>query len=152
MMTGRSELGKLAEILAGGRPAAIYRSTARASAAAIARLAEAHGWRCFYLAGRQIADKADFLRVWSEVAVFPSYFGRNWDALDESLRDLAWAPAQGYLVLYDNVAHFAAAQPAEFAVALDVLQTAVEHWQATPTPMAVLLRGAGRTLRSLPKL
>ena len=152
MMIRRGESGKLAAIFDGTRPAGVYRCTLRAGAETIARQVEARGWRCFYLAGGQIADKSDFLRVWSEVAAFPGYFGRNWDALDESLRDLAWAPAQGYLVLYDNVAHFAAAGPDEFAVALDVFQTAVEHWGATATPMTVLLRGAGRAVRNLPKL
>lgn len=152
MTIGREEPGQLAAILTGARPPAVYRYTARTSAEKIARQAEARGWRCFYLDGGQIGDKGDFLRVWSEVAVFPPYFGRNWDALDESLRDLAWAPAQGYLVLYDEVAHFAAARPDEFAVALDILQTAVEYWQTTATPMVVLLRGAGRTVRGLPKL
>lgn len=152
MMTRREEPSQLAAVLTGTRPPAVYRYAARTSAEKIALQAEAHGWRCFYLDGGQIADKSDFLRVWSEVAVFPPYFGRNWDALDESLRDLAWAPAQGYLVLYDKVTHFAAARPDEFAVALDILQTAVEHWQATATPMVVLLRGAGRTVRGLSKL
>ena len=58
----------------------------------------------------------------------------------------------GYLVLYDDAGRFAAARPEEFAVALDVLRTAVERWRATETPMVVLLRGAGRAAPGAPRL
>lgn len=30
---------------------------------------------------------------------FPDYFGVNWDALDECLRDMSWAPAAGYVLV-----------------------------------------------------
>ena len=34
---------------------------------------------------------------------FPDYFGHNWDALDECLRDLgSWIPAQGYILVLNG--------------------------------------------------
>ena len=144
---------KLVDLFSGAVTPGVYRLGSRASATAIAGQAENHGWRCFCLDGRQIASKADFLRASAVVMQFPSYFGKNWDAQEDSLRDLAWVPAQrGYLVLYDHVERFATAQPEEFVTALDVLRSAVESWRATATPMTVLLRGMGRTALGVPKL
>ena len=83
---------------------------------------------------------------------FPAYFGHNWDALEDSARDLAWALAGGYLVLYDHIRGFAEAQPEEFAVAVDILRSAAAYWRETPTPMVVLLRGTGRGAAQVPRL
>ena len=47
-------------------------------------------------------------------------------------------------MLYDHAGEFAAANPADFAVALDILRSSVASWRDTATPMTVLLRGAGR--------
>jgi len=33
---------------------------------------------------------------------FPSYFGRNWDALVDCLGDLEWLDANGYVLLVDG--------------------------------------------------
>ena len=144
---------RLIELLAGAVTPGVYRLGSRASAAAIADQAENHGWRCFRLDGRLITSKADFLRASAEAMQFPSYFGNNWDAQEDSLRDLAWVPTErGYLVLYDHAERFAAVQPEEFAIALDILRNAVENWRATATPMTVLLRGMGRTAVAVPKL
>jgi hypothetical protein len=144
---------KLVDLFTGAVTPGVYRLGSRARATAIADQAANYGWRCFHLDGRQIVSKADFLRVCAGVMQFPRYFGANWDAQEDSLRDLAWAPAQrGYLVLYDHVERFALAQPEEFATALDVLRSAVESWRTTATPMIVLLRGMGRAAVGAPKL
>lgn len=143
---------RLEGLLTGATPPGVYRSTLRTNADAIARRAERHGWRMFRLDGRRIASKADFLAACADAMIFPAYFGHNWDALEEAARDLSWSPARGYLVLFDNAARFAAAQPDEFAVALEILESAVAHWQGTATPMAVLLRGAGPAAARAPKL
>jgi len=82
-------------ILAETLPPGIYNLNSRARASTIVQAVERHGWRCFYLNGRQIGDKAAFLAASAQAMRFPSYFGHNWDALEECLSDLAWAPASG---------------------------------------------------------
>ncbi len=145
--------GGLDALLSGGLAPGVYRLASRASVTAIAHVAEEHGWRLFYLDGRQIASKSDFLQACATVMQFPAYFGHNWDALEDSLRDLSWAPARNsYLLLYDHAARFAAAQREDFDIALDILHSAVEFWRNSPTPLAVLLRRAGRAGASLPWL
>src|ERR1051326_5511059 len=37
---------------------------------------------------------------------FPDYFGNNWDALEECLRDMSWLPSKGYLLFFYNAEHF----------------------------------------------
>ncbi len=133
---------RLARLLAGGAPPGVYRFNSRAAAPALIAQAQVAGWQPSYLNGDQIRSKAEFLAACAQACHFPAYFGGNFDALEDSLRDLSWAPAaRGYLVLYDEAWRFADAEPANFHTALAVLQTAAEFWQDTPTPMAVLLRG-----------
>lgn len=55
-------------------------------------------------------------------------------------------------MLYDHVDRLAAAHPQDLAVALDIFQEAASFWRDTPTPMAVLLRRGGGTLRQIPWL
>ena len=143
----------LTDLFEGRTAPGLYRLTSRAGAAAIGAAAARHGWRFVHLDGRRIAAKADFLRASAAVLDFPAYSGRNWDALTDNLRDLAWAPAEhGYLVLYDHAGVFASANPADFAVALDILRSTVASWRDTGTPMTVLLRGAGRRASGVPRL
>jgi hypothetical protein len=144
---------RLRLLLDGSLSPGIYRFDSRARPATVAGQAEKQSWRAFDLDGDQIGSKSEFLRAAARAMSFPTHFGNNWDALEDSLRDLAWAPTErGYLVLYDHAGRFASAQPDEFATALDILRSAVGFWQGTPTPMVVLLRGAGRSASGVPRL
>lgn len=130
----------------------VYRTRLRAAPATLAHAAERQAWRAFHLNGRALATKAQFLTASARAMDFPSYFGHNWDAFEESLNDLTWAPAQGYLVVFDGAGHFAQAQPDEFAVALDILRESVKRWHKLGIPLIVLLRGTGRAASDVPKL
>jgi barstar (barnase inhibitor) len=46
-----------------------------------------------------LADKNALLSWYAETLQFPEYFGANWDAFDECLRDLSWVKERR-LVLY----------------------------------------------------
>ncbi len=83
---------------------------------------------------------------------FPAYSGQNWDAFEESIRDLTWAPAPGYLVLFDEPDQFAARDPEQWEIAKSILENAVDTWRANGVPMVVLFRKAGRALPDVPWL
>lgn len=40
-----------------------------------------------------VRSKQKLLRILADQLQFPAYFGNNWDALEECLRDLSWLPA-----------------------------------------------------------
>ncbi len=143
---------KVEALFSGAVAPGIYRTGLRTAPATLAHAAESRGWRTFHLDGSALATKTQFLEASARAMDFPSYFGHNWDAFEESLNDMGWAPAQGYLVVFDGVEYFARAQPEEFAVALDILRDSVRRWHELGTPLIVLLRGAGRTANDVPKL
>lgn len=143
---------KLVPILTGDLPPGLYRFSSRARATSIQQQVGAAGWRTFYLDGAEITDKAAFMQASASAMQFPAYFGQNWDAFEESINDLAWAPARGYIILFDDVAQFASQAPDVWSPAYDILCGAVAQWQQTGVPMFVLLRGTGRLLHELPQL
>ncbi|MFB4316399.1 barstar family protein [Actinomadura sp. 21ATH] len=118
-----------------------------------AEKAEKAGWRAFHLDGHRARDRESFLRLSAGVFDLPDWFGGNWDALEDCLRDLSWAPAdRGYLVVYEAWAELAEADQGAFRTALGVLTGAVRHWRDTGTPMTVLLSSMGVEVAGVPRL
>jgi RNAse (barnase) inhibitor barstar len=54
--------------------------------------------------GGQIEEARQLFAFLAEALGFPDYFGHNWDALDECLRDLSWRPGTGYVLFVDHAA------------------------------------------------
>jgi RNAse (barnase) inhibitor barstar len=48
-----------------------------------------NGYQIIKVNGEKIHDNATFFKVLAQSLNFPTYFGNNWDAWDECLRDLA---------------------------------------------------------------
>ena len=135
--------------------AGLYRIDGRVSVAAVRRMAAGAGCGYYLLDGEEIADKASFLRACAEALRFPPYVGRNWDALEEALRDLGWLsePARkGYVIVLDPAAPFLRRAPRDWAVARAILASAADHWRATDTPLTILLRRADGLARDVPLL
>jgi RNAse (barnase) inhibitor barstar len=114
------------------------------SKAAIDELAEA-GIMVFYIPGEQITNKETFLQAARQAMAFPDYFGANWDAFEECLRDLSWMPAKEYILAYDHPECFAQADPAQFNMALSILRDAEKFWQEQGPPLYLVL-AEGKTL------
>jgi hypothetical protein len=96
------------------------------------------GVKVFYLDGRAINSKKSFFSKAAEVMQFPEYFGHNWDAFDECITDLEWVPAKRYVLIYNKPNLFAETNPLDWQIAYDTLQSAVDYWQSTDTPMDLL--------------
>ncbi len=137
--------------------AGLYRLSGRIAVATVRREAVAAGKHFALLDGTAIVDKVSFLRACAGALRFPPYVGRNWDALEEALRDLAWLNDQptpshprGYVVLLDPASPFLRHAPADWATARAIFQSAVAHWHPTPTPLTILLRRADNLADDLP--
>jgi hypothetical protein len=142
----------LAQILAQQIPVGIYRWSCRRSAAAIAREAAAAGWRCFTLDGSAINNKASFLATCAVAFGWPAYVGHNWDSFEEAINDLSWAPAQGYLVVYDDPDPFAEGDPENWQIAQSILRDASGNWSYEQIPFISLIRAASQRHDHIPRL
>src|SRR5262249_40154335 len=55
---------------------------------------------------QNIRTQSDLFTAIAEAMKFPEYFGKNWDALDECLRDLEWISAKGYVLMIHHSNQF----------------------------------------------
>lgn len=136
-------------------PPGLYRWVTPISTHQLAQSANALGWRFFHLDGRRARNKASFLRAIAEAMAFPDYFGENWDAFEECVNDLAWAPASGYVLLYEHVWWLACTDPTAWRIARSILEDACANWAQRDVKCFVLLRhthgcsGVHATLRAV---
>lgn len=92
--------------------------------------------------------KAAVLARLGEALRFPDWFGGNWDALADSLGDLSWLPAPGYLLLVEHASEWRDADGEAFDTLLAILNEAaadwrernVAFWVLLPVPAAALAR------------
>ena len=120
--------------------AGVYRWPSLQTVPSLARQVAAQGWRFFWIDGRRARNRASLLQTAADALLLPSYFGHNWDAFEECINDLEWAPARGYLLLYDHLWWLACAQPAVWQIARSILEEACRQWAAREIPFLVLLR------------
>lgn len=73
------------------------------------------------------------LRI-ATVLDFPATSGRNWDALSDSLRDLSWLPAAGYVLLIEQAHDLRERSEADFDTLLDILDEASQAWAQHEVP------------------
>jgi Barstar (barnase inhibitor) len=103
--------------------------------------AAARGWLSLVVDLHDITDKAGLLDRFAEAGAFPDWWGVNWDALADLLRDLSWlGPAAGYLIVLDGREGFSTRAPEAAAVLDAVLSQAGEAWAAAGTPFVTLGR------------
>src|SRR5688572_29636457 len=102
-------MGKLIQRLQDPQRSGVYRSSRVdpiADAVRGSRLSFAR------IALHDVKEKSALLERIAETLAFPSWFGGNWDALEDCLTDLSWCQAKGD----------------ELGVLTDVLITAAEFW------------------------
>jgi RNAse (barnase) inhibitor barstar len=84
------------------------------------------------LRGRKMSDATGFYDEIGAALQFPYYFGENFNALDECLRDLEWLPASRYVLIVLDAAHVLANLPA-FTTWIEILSNARRTWTTPVT-------------------
>lgn len=84
-------------------------------------------------------DKSALLQQLAQVLTLPPGQGRNWDALNDQLRDLSWLPANGYVLLFAHAEALRDADEAAFDTLLEILEQASAAWQAQSVAFWVFL-------------
>lgn len=85
------------------------------------------------------AGKDDALARIAGALRFPDWFGGNWDALADSLADLSWLPAPGYVLLLERIEAWRDADPDAFETLALVLEDASARWAGDRIPFWALL-------------
>ncbi|MEO6154115.1 MAG: barstar family protein [Thermomonas sp.] len=89
---------------------------------------------------RGCKTKATLLLRLSSALDSPAGSGRNWDALSDHLRDLAWLPApHGYALLFDDASDLRDADETSFDTLLEILQEAAIIWAQRDVPFWAFL-------------
>jgi hypothetical protein len=126
------------EVLADPAQGGAYFVDARESTA-LADAAEALAFRVAHIDLSGCSDKDSVLRAFAKALQFPQWFGGNFDALADSLGDLSWLAADGYLLLLEHSDAWRAADDENFAILLDILNEAAVTWGDQGVPFWALI-------------
>lgn len=89
-----------------------------------------------------VSDKERLLEQLSSVLAFPSWFGHNWDALEDCLTDLSWRAGHRRVLLIEGFQNLRARRPDDFGVLIDILASSAQYWSERGRPFfAVFLDG-----------
>jgi RNAse (barnase) inhibitor barstar len=111
------------------------------SARAIEQAAARYGYFFAFIDGTAINGKSELLWAWAKALKFPDYFGRNWDALLDCLRDLSWLPVPGFVVVYSRPDVLRAADPETYNTLVETLDDAIGWWRSRGKPFMVAFVG-----------
>lgn len=131
----------LAAVLAGHQPPGVHFWHGAFDVDDVRHTVEHAGWGFAHVDGWTGADtKAAFLAAVGQALHFPDYYGQNFDALADCLRDIGRG-VDGVVLLWDGWSTLARADERAFGIALGVLGARVDAERGVP--FSVLLRGEG---------
>jgi RNAse (barnase) inhibitor barstar len=73
-----------------------------------------------------IDSKENLFKIIAELAQFPQYFGKNWDALLDCLRDFHWVKLKNITIVHEDVPLMNLSS--ECQIYLDVLEDTLLAW------------------------
>src|SRR5689334_9842901 len=129
-------MSKLLQRLSDASKSGVYRAP---QAEAILEATQGSTLRVARIGLAGAAGKAALLKRVAAAMEFPSWFGGNWDALEDCLGDLSWTKAGGHVLLIEGAAGLATD---EFGIFADILASAAAAWTERKRPFfAVFVDG-----------
>lgn len=107
----------------------------------LGRSARRMGFRVFSVDGEAVNSKRELLPALARVFSFPDYFGHNWDALSECIRDLSWLPRANFVLCFRNANHLLRLGRRDFATLIGILGDTTFSWKAEGVVFSVVLLG-----------
>jgi RNAse (barnase) inhibitor barstar len=88
-----------------------------------------------------VRSKRELLEALSGALALPDSFGRNWDALADSLQDLP-VPENGWLLHLEHGSALQAPLGSDWLTLLEILGEAAIYWKGRGRAFVVLIDGA----------
>ena len=101
--------------------------------------AKAKSFATFRVNLAKAGNKDQLLAGIAKAMKFPEWFGHNFDALADCLTDIAWKPAEGYLVLLEHCDGIHGNAEADFVTTLQVFERAANEWREEGIPFWCLV-------------
>lgn len=101
--------------------------------------ARANGFAAFRVDLAKAGNRDEMLDGIAKALKFPKWFGHNFDALADCLADMAWKPAEGYLVLLEHCDGIHGRAEADFVTALQTFEQAAGEWREEGIPFWCLV-------------
>jgi RNAse (barnase) inhibitor barstar len=114
--------------------------------------AQAVGLRLFAIDASLVRTKAQMLGLLGRSLAFPSWYGRNWDALEDCLTDSDWVQDPGLVIRFEGFEQYAEADPDGFGILLDIFKTSAEYWRGERKGFWVFFTGRPAARLELPVL
>jgi RNAse (barnase) inhibitor barstar len=115
------------------------------------------GFVVFLIDGCHVHSLPSLMDRFAEAMNFSIRFGRNWDALFDSMTDFSWNIAKGYVLILSNADSLLTLENNQFSVLVGVLEATIREWRdgrgeyaerAGPVPFHVVFSGSS-TLREV---
>ena len=125
-------MGNLSLRLKDVREAGAYRLSCRLDEL-YAAVAEA-GCVLFEVDLAKIGGKEKFIAALAQAVHAPDCFGGNWDALADTLSDLSWQPAFGYVLLLRNDNDTLGMAAEDHNIAMEIFADTIAFWKSQDKP------------------
>jgi RNAse (barnase) inhibitor barstar len=106
----------------------VHRPTGALGINEVMERVEAAGGRVVTMDGRRMPTAESLFREYVREFHFPEYFGYNWDAFYECMRELEGIPAPAYLTVVEHSDQVLSENSRDLAVYLELLADIGKYW------------------------
>jgi len=101
------------------------------------------GWAIRRVRGKKASTRVSFMDEIGAALQLPDYFGENWDALFECIRDFSWIREPNKLVVFERADLLLTQSDDDFGVLLKLLNLTNAYWRELPNDVSVKIDPIG---------